>query len=356
MRTGIRSIKPIDWAPLALVAAYALIVIASPAVTAVHVGLLAWGHLLRNLVVAGSVAACILIGLGIADVASGGKRESPRRVARFVRHRWRDDRLFSLLMPLLYLALILASFSSFKQLVLPSAGFGFDPLFAELDRAVFLGADPWQVTHWLIPGVTGTRILDMLYAFWFFPMVLIVLLSGFAPRPLRTAYLVAFALTWILLGTIMAWLLPAGGPCYYLELHTLPDFAPLMGRLQAQSEALVANGQGPLFALHAQAMLMDSYSTSTFTSAGGISAMPSLHVALAVLFACAAFDVGRLAGWLMTGFAVLIWIGSVHLGWHYAVDGIAGGMMALLVWAGVRQMILGSAREVVSGKSAPSPV
>jgi hypothetical protein len=31
-------------------------------------------------------------------------------------------------------------------------------------------------------------------------------------------------------------------------------------------------------------------------------------------------------------FAVLILLGSVHLGWHYAVDGYAGALGAALLW------------------------
>ena len=35
------------------------------------------------------------------------------------------------------------------------------------------------------------------------------------------------------------------------------------------------------------------------------------------------------AGW---AYVALIWFGSVHLGWHYFSDGVAGIAGALLVW------------------------
>ena len=38
---------------------------------------------------------------------------------------------------------------------------------------------------------------------------------------------------------------------------------------------------------------------------------------------------------LLTAFAVIIQIGSVHLGWHYAVDGYIGASLTLAVWFGV---------------------
>jgi membrane-associated phospholipid phosphatase len=34
----------------------------------------------------------------------------------------------------------------------------------------------------------------------------------------------------------------------------------------------------------------------------------------------------------MTAYAVLIWIGSVYLGWHYATDGIVGASMTIGLW------------------------
>ena len=38
---------------------------------------------------------------------------------------------------------------------------------------------------------------------------------------------------------------------------------------------------------------------------------------------------------LLTAFAVVIQVGSVHLGWHYAVDGYIGARLTLAVWLGV---------------------
>ncbi|RUW80014.1 hypothetical protein EOA30_41185, partial [Mesorhizobium sp. M8A.F.Ca.ET.059.01.1.1] len=37
-------------------------------------------------------------------------------------------------------------------------------------------------------------------------------------------------------------------------------------------------------------------------------------------------------GTLMWIFAVLIMLGSVVLGWHYAIDGYAGALIALAIW------------------------
>src|SRR3546814_1790225 len=79
-------------------------------------------------------------------------------------------------------------------MVLVSAGFGFDPLFAEIDRALFLGHDPWRVTHAIFSPM-ATYAIDRAYHGWFAPMSLGVLLCAFGARRsyrLRTQYLLSY--------------------------------------------------------------------------------------------------------------------------------------------------------------------
>jgi membrane-associated phospholipid phosphatase len=79
-------------------------------------------------------------------------------------------------------------------------------------------------------------------------------------------------------------------------------------------------------------MLWESYETSE-GMISGISAMPSMHVATAVLFFLCARGAGiAWLSWATGIFAVMIQIGSVLLAWHYAVDGYAGALLALGCW------------------------
>jgi hypothetical protein len=321
------------FAPLCLALAFAVAVVALPIVPAANVWHLASGHLLRNLIIFAVVA---VIAGSVVSVSALIRQERRRAVLEEVRAFGRGNsawtRWASVVVPHVYLALLLATFSTYKQLVLPSAGFGLDFAFAEMDRYLFFGTDAWRMTHWLAPSATATRMIDTAYMLWFLPMILIVLVSWIMPARQQTQYLLAFAMVWIVAGTLLAFLLPGGGPCYFEPLHGDPSFASLMERLNGQSAELEAAGYGPLKALMGQTELLTAYQQQSFILAGGISAMPSLHVALAVLFACAGFATHRPTGYALAGFAGIIFFGSVHLGWHYAVDGLLGGAVSLLLW------------------------
>jgi membrane-associated phospholipid phosphatase len=66
----------------------------------------------------------------------------------------------------------------------------------------------------------------------------------------------------------------------------------------------------------------------------GMSAMPSMHVATSTLFALFAWRVSPRWGVAATAFLAVICIASVHLGYHYALDGLVSiPVVALLWWA-----------------------
>jgi hypothetical protein len=66
----------------------------------------------------------------------------------------------------------------------------------------------------------------------------------------------------------------------------------------------------------------------------GISAMPSMHNAIAFLYGLAALRARPLVRAVVWLFAVTILIGSVHLGWHYIADGIVAWAGMGLIWWG----------------------
>jgi hypothetical protein len=225
--------------------------------------------------------------------------------------------------------LLLRTYSSWKPLISVVVPFGaMDERFMRLDAAVHFGHHPWAVLHPLLGHPIATLTIDLLYALWL-PVNFVVLLwqAGIGPSRDRTRFLLAYALIWIVVGTLMATPLSSAGPCYYSRVAGAPDpYAALMAYLGS-----LHAGPG-LIALQIQENLWTFYTGRAVLPLNGISAMPSMHVAGAVLFALAGWRASRAVGLLLTGYALVILVGSVHLAWHYAVDGYVAAAVTLVLW------------------------
>jgi hypothetical protein len=86
----------------------------------------------------------------------------------------------------------------------------------------------------------------------------------------------------------------------------------------------------PVWAIRIQDALWQGHLNQTPLSE--VSAMPSMHNASALLFALVGYQVSRFWGRALALHAVLIFIGSVHLAWHYAVDAYAAWALTLVIW------------------------
>ncbi len=84
--------------------------------------------------------------------------------------------------------------------------------------------------------------------------------------------------------------------------------------------------------LTVQEYLWAAYRDGTTSKGSDISAMPSLHVAMAVLMALGTWRINRWIGAGMWAYALMIQIGSVHLAWHYAIDGFLAAVLTVGIW------------------------
>lgn len=211
-----------------------------------------------------------------------------------------------------------------------AGGFRWDEVFEKLDRTLHGGVAPWEWLHPILGYPIVTFLLNLNYSLWFTLMwgMFFFHQTMRAGTVGRTRFLVSFVLIWTVGGTLLATLFSSAGPCYFGLVTAAPDpYQPLMAYLRDVDAVF------PLMALDIQDMLwkMQAAGTDGF----GISAMPSLHNAVALLMLLAA---GRLAPPVRLAFALhflLVFLGSIHLGWHYAVDAYASFALTLLIWFGL---------------------
>ena len=242
------------------------------------------------------------------------------------------ERMLGGLLRLLLMVVMVGTFSYLKSIIPAINDFGWDSLFAQMDRALHGGVDPYVLLMKLTGTPLITTAINAAYHFWLFMVYFVIFLACFARHDRRSAdtLLVAMALTFIIGGNLLATVFSSAGPVYYEALGLGPDFAPLMDTLRRFAEI------SPVWALNVQETLWQGHIADGPIS--GISAMPSMHMASSTLLAFYGFRHSRWAGWVLTGFALLILIGSVHLGWHYAIDSYAGALVAALCWFGASRL------------------
>ena len=191
------------------------------------------------------------------------------------------------------------------------------------------GTHPYVYLAPLLNHPLLTFILNVNYNSWFFVMFCCWFWQGFARQDsaLRLRFLLGFTLTWFLGTCVLGTIFSSVGPAFYGRLMPGPDpYVPLMDWLHLSTKTY------RVWSLNVMDMLWANYQTGHGVI-NGISAMPSMHVGTSVLFAMLGFASGhRWVGWLLSLFAALIFVGSIHLGWHYAIDGYAGAAVAVFGW------------------------
>jgi hypothetical protein len=220
------------------------------------------------------------------------------------------------------------TFQSLKQSIGPVFGFHADPLLHRAD-VLLHGGMAWRWFEPLLMNPALVHAIDVLYMGWFALLFLFLFWASWSSRRvLRQRALLAFFLMWVAAGTATAWFASSAGPCYYGQVVSGADpYRPLLKRLDA-----IGSQHGGLMARYNQEQLWKLSRADKWQYFAGISAMPSLHVAIAVLIALVALQRSLVLGFLLISYAALIQAGSVMLAWHYAVDGYLGTVFAILCW------------------------
>ena len=224
----------------------------------------------------------------------------------------------------------IASYTYFKTMIPNIIPFQYDALFMRLDKFLHFGVHPWQVLQPVVGYALITFILSFLYKFWFAAKFFVLYWQAFsrAHLDLRAQFFLTMMLGWVINGAVFALFLSSAGPCYYDVFVTdgaANPYAGLMDYLRG------VNTQYQIVHLEAQAFLMDVYRAENPRMFSGISAMPSMHmsIAMTICLVCWPHKVMRIVGLL---FLLVTFLGSVHLAWHYAIDGYFAMITTFLIW------------------------
>ena len=206
-----------------------------------------------------------------------------------------------------------------------------DDMLLKWDKWLFFGHSPAVLLHDLLGQDLAARVLTVLYEA--FPTVVVVaLVAALAFTPtVKSAYVFVVSAMWAwIIGVGTYYLIPSLGP-----FHAAPgEFAGLTRTSIQSTQATYVEQRADLLA-HPQAH--DAFAQ--------ISAFASLHCALSFLiFLMARFYGLRVLSWAAGVFLVGTLLATVYLGWHFAVDDIAGlGLAWVAVQLG-KLTVLGSWR------------
>jgi hypothetical protein len=255
----------------------------------------------------------IRVAIYLIQMIRSGEEQPLRQLSNLaIRER---RRIVAALIGLQLVALGGAAFGSLKA--------GLPPFWADLPirtaEAAIFGCQAWEFLHrWL---GWATPFFDRLYGTFVFTHTMAVFgLLACSPSVRKSQGLISLALAWLFMGVFCAYLLSSAGPLFFNRVYGDSEFAGLIAAL---------NRDAPLTVMTAEA-LWNVHQSGIPMVGNGISAMPSMHVALTLWLALLLKNTRfAVIGWL---YYALIWTGSVLLGWHWFSDGLVGSVGMILIW------------------------
>lgn len=256
-----------------------------------------------------------------------------REIARLTRRNL--PRFAMLGVGLALIALHMASFNWSKSILPSAVPFWADRPLANFDDALF-GMPAWRWTlQWVGPT---SEVFRRAYGLWL-PIHLIALAAVvcFRPSERKTRLMLTYILTWMV-GTVISFVASSAGPLFYGPLGFGDRFQDLIGQPYLNGIPKTA------------AYLWNNYTQQTAVTGGGISAFPSLHVAMALWVAA----VVRFH-WAAMIFSALVFVGSFLLGWHYFLDAPAGVACFLFAYAIAGHYVAWSRNRGISKQTSAAP-
>ena len=262
-----------------------------------------------------SLGLLALVAVVHASVRVGRRRWHVRTVIGVLRARWSRRRLALTMSALLAYHLVyfcyhnLKSWDAFNQ---PR-----DTMLDSWDRWLFLGHSPGVLLHDLLGQHVAAYVLMVIYES-FSSLLAVALVAAIAlPDRIRDGYVFVASAMWVwILGVGSYYLIPSLGP-----FHSVPqDYAGLPHTMIQDTQATYMAQRAYLLAHPAAG---DAFAR--------VSAFASLHTGVTCLILLMArYYRLRRTTMFMAVFLVGTMLATVYLGWHFAVDDLAGVAIAVL--------------------------
>jgi hypothetical protein len=234
-------------------------------------------------------------------------------------------RLPLLLLPAVILPAFLIGYTTSKTAIPLVVGYTWDAFWSNADRLIFRD-DAWRIAR-AIFGNSTSAFWEYWYAVvWGCAFLLSTnLVALFGSRRLVGIFFTALLGVWLIGGCFMAYAFSAAGPVFAPRFD--PSLTPRFGPLQDVLGQTL--GHRPI-AMAQHYLVVAAKETHVAVKGGGISAMPSMHLATVSIYVLAA----RGTKWLLPAvtFWILIFIGSGYFGFHYWVDGLVAAILSFGCW------------------------
>lgn len=292
----------------------------------------------------GKAMTWLYMGFALIAVAARAvgvlRRHRPARPISFLMADFKafylaPGRILAALPVLVLMGLFISVVSSIKRLIPIIQPFRWDRSFAEIDRVLHGGVQPWELLQPLLGHPFVTRLISEFYGYpWLIAVAAMQFWLVFTGHPERQRLLMTNLLAWILLGGAAAMFFSSAGPVYYGHFVAGADpYADLLAYLASVQQS------APIASMDTQAYLWSMYEARAIGPGVGISAMPSMHLSMATLMVLSARRLDRRLTAVALVYLVFLQIGSVHLGWHYAIDGYAGIAGTLAIWWALGRLV-----------------
>ncbi|OPX40881.1 MAG: hypothetical protein B1H13_05080 [Desulfobacteraceae bacterium 4484_190.3] len=254
--------------------------------------------------------------LGIRLKGKSGPLESIKASLIYMKDRFLNcASLFEFFRILAALKIVMTIHCTVKQAIPIINPALYDDILWKIDKFIHFGFSPTLLSLKLFSATDITSFIDFTYIIWYFLKIpFFIIFIWFVDQKKRDHFFSAYFLLWVI-GGLSAVLFPSVGPVYkYPDLFAGLNI-PHASELQKQ------------LWIHYNGILLHPENFRAFVYEG-VAAFPSLHVAVIALFCIFSRELNKIFFISMLCYTVIVQAGSVHLGWHYAVDGYFGVLLA----------------------------